>query len=99
MMKESKMKQDFCQSRYFKNWNQDTLAEYNRLVGGQVKSLTLTEKGFSCTQSFIHIYYMIYVASLILLPSHSVTDKHLKYFFKARSKKQQLIKTKQVCSG
>ena len=40
---------------------------------------------------------MIYVNSLILLPSLSVTDKHLKYFFKAQSKKQQLIKTKQVC--
>ena len=56
MMKESKMKQDFCQSRYFKNWNPDTLAEYNRWVGVGEKSHWLQYKLFDIDEQKIFLY-------------------------------------------
>ena len=70
MVKEGRMRQDFCQSRYFKSWNPDTLGEYNR-----------------------YDYVVSPHNNLLLL---SVTDKHLKYFFKAKGKRDQLLKTRQV---
>ena len=30
MRKEKKKKQEFCQSRFYKDWNPDIMADYNR---------------------------------------------------------------------
>ena len=76
MRKEKKQKQEFCQSRFYKDWNPDIMADYNRW---QKKS------GFQ-NKNQNNAFTV------------SMTDKHLKYFFKQPQKQMQLIKTQQVAA-